>query len=126
PTPVAKAVQSLFGAKLKPGESRSLKGEPKKPQTTGNVAPATGPAWMCAAVRSSLGTPGVWLPVKSMLNTVTEKLRAVPVSSRINVAVPNDSGLEAPSPAPGPVVGGPRVGSANELGPASAEVVRSA
>jgi len=56
PTPVTKAVQSLDEAAV--GELASLKGLPKKPQTTGNVGAEAPPAWMCAALRLSF-VPGV-------------------------------------------------------------------
>src|SRR4029453_14923981 len=99
PTPVAKAVQSLCGFKPAPGELLSLKGLPKKPQTTGNVGAAAPPAWMCAGTKLSFG-PGVLPPRKSMLKTVAVKLNAVPASLRKKSAVPNDNGLGSPRPNP--------------------------
>src|SRR5438874_138020 len=91
PTPLANGwLTTSFGL-------LSLNGEPKKPHTTGPlvVGVTVGPAWMCAATKSSLVSV-VCEPVKSILNTVAVNVIAVIASFNLNVANPNDAGLGAP------------------------------
>src|SRR5215207_6526383 len=101
PAPTANGVRTLSFGLL------SLNGAPKKPQTTGPfVAGVTaGPAWMCAAVRLSLGS-GVCAPVQSMLDTVTVILRVFNISSSTKEAVPKAAGRAAPPVVVGVMTGG--------------------
>src|SRR3954452_23037942 len=98
PTPVANGVLTMSFGEL------SLKGEPKKPQTTPAFDPGGAGAWMCANVRLSLVSV-VCKPVKSMLLIVAENDIEVMASLMTNTAVPNDAGRGAPVLVVG-VVGG--------------------
>src|SRR5947209_1779227 len=94
------------GAKVWSFGLLSLKGEPKKPQTTGPLTPGAtdAPAWMCAASRSSL-VSAVCVLVMSMLLTVAVIVMAVCAALRRNLAVPKEAGRAAPVVVVG-VVGG--------------------
>ena len=85
------------GVKTKSLGLLSLKGAPKNPQTTPAlvVGVTVAEACMCAAVKLSL-TSGVCEPVTSILKIVALNVMAVMASFRVNVAVPNDAGLEPP------------------------------
>src|SRR4051794_436577 len=88
PTPVAKGVTTWsFGLV-------SLKGVPKKPQTTGAVTPGGAGAWIWATVRLSFGS-AVWDPVTSMLKMVAVKVMAVRASFSTKFAVPKEAGRGA-------------------------------
>ena len=84
----------------------SLKGLPKKPQTTpALVAGVTvGDAWMCAAIRLSF-VSAVCDPVKSMLKMDAAKAIEVIALFNTNKAVPKDAGLGSPPLVVG-IVGG--------------------
>src|SRR5438270_10966631 len=100
PTPLEKGVNTWSLGLL------SLKGEPKKPQTTGPLTPGAtdAPAWMCAAIRLSF-VSAVCEPVMSMLLTVAVNVMAVCALLKRNLAVPKEAGLAPPVEVVG-VVGG--------------------
>src|SRR6476660_3559807 len=74
----------------------SLKGVPKKPQTTPPFTPGwtEAPAWICAATRLSFAS-AVCAPVTSMLLTVAVIVMAVSAALKTNRAVPYELGRRA-------------------------------
>src|SRR5262245_65958321 len=100
PTPFWKGTETTSFGLL------SLKGLPKKPQTTPTflVGVTVGDAWMCAAVRLSFAS-AVCDPVKSILKMGAVKVIEVIALFNVKTAAPNDAGLGSPPLVVG-IVGG--------------------